>query len=116
MATTDNADRARAARQMLARGGVKAAKRIGPDWQMLVVQLPGDPKAKPVDPATVDAAKQAVDDDGNDEASFPEPMDCDHDASQAPMTEGSSRMAEICRRIRQLADDLEALGAESDAP
>lgn len=110
MATTDRADRARAARQMLARGGPKAAKRLGPDWQMLVVQLPGDPNAKDSDPADVPVAKAAVDDDGNDEASFPE---VDEDAEPA-MTEDSSRMAEICRRMRQLADDLEALdeGAE----
>jgi hypothetical protein len=86
---------------------------------MLVVQLPGDPKNRAAEDP--DAAKAAVDADGNDEAAFPNVEDAEATESEAPgLTEHSSRMAEICRRMRQLAEDMESMlgedEAESDAP
>jgi hypothetical protein len=85
--------------------------KLGKDWQMLVIELPGAPEAKEPGPDFLAKAKRELSAAGRS----PEIMPEDPEGEGHGMSEASGRGAELCRRIRQLAADLEDyMGAEAD--
>lgn len=80
------ADYTKAARQLLSE---HPTSKRSDNWKLLVLQLPEDS----TEPESADAG-------------------CEHAPESLPET--ASRTQEICRRLRQLADDLEAVSEDSD--
>lgn len=123
MATTPKADRARALRALRSqlvteRGGDRAAdqelERLVPGALTVVLAVPGDAEA-PEDHDMIAPARRALGARGVHPDAVPGPEFDGPEMDEAPedaMTEHSSRTQEICRRLRQLADDLAALDDE----